>query len=164
MPLLGFPLEDIPRKVASHSFLPLIRMVGDCYVKGFWQCPLHLINVHYTIGTLGYTYIYIYMFIYFFYHLKVWILFHIKISKLAVVDQIEIFRNIVHRVVCTLILETKISQYANWTTDQGMVMSFTQPSFISSLLTYLASTTCLKTTKFSLKSEKKKANLHAHKK
>ena len=113
MPLLGFPLEDIPRKVASHSFLPLIRMVGDCYVKGFWQCPLHLINVHYTIGTLGYTYIYIF----FFYHLKVWILFHIKISKLAVVDQIEIFRNIVHRVVCTLILETKISQYANWTTD-----------------------------------------------
>ena len=112
MPLLGFPSEDIPRKVASHSFLPLIRMVGDCYVKGFWQCPLHLINVHYTIGTLGYTYIYI-----FFYHLKVWILFHIKISKLAVVDQIEIFRNFVHRVVCTLILETKISQYANWTTD-----------------------------------------------
>ena len=62
-------------------------------------------------------YSWIYIYIYFFYHLKVWILFHIKISKLAVVDQIEIFRNIVHRVVCTLILETKISHYANWTTD-----------------------------------------------
>ena len=121
----------------------------------FNKCALH--------NRYSWIYVYIYLYI-FFYHLKVWILFHIKISKPAVVDQIEIFRNIVHRVVCTLILETKISPYANWTTDQGMVMSVTQPSFISSLLTYLASTTCLKTTKFSLKSEKKKANLHAHKK
>ena len=121
MPLLGFPLEDIPRKVASHSFLPLIRMVGDCYVKGFWQCPLHLINVHYTIGTLGYIYIYIYIYIYlyfFFTTLRCGSYSTLKYpSKNIVVDQIEIFRNIVHRVVCTLILETKISQYANWTTD-----------------------------------------------
>ena len=43
-------------------------------------------------------------------------------------------------------------------------MSFTQTSFISGLFTYLASTTSLKTTKFSLKSEEKKTNLHAHKK
>ena len=76
----------------------------------FNKCALH--------NRYSWIYIYIYIYIYiFFYHLKVWILFHIKISKLAVVDQIEIFRNIVHRVVCTLILETKISQYANWTTD-----------------------------------------------
>lgn len=45
-----------------------------------------------------------------------------------------------------------------------MVMSFTQTSFISGLLTYLASTTSLKTTKVSLKSEEKKTNFHAHKK
>ena len=51
MLLFGFPLEDIPRKVTSHSFLRQIIMVGDCYVKGFWQCPLHLTNVRYTICT-----------------------------------------------------------------------------------------------------------------
>ena len=79
MLLIGFPLEDIPRKVTSQSFLRQIIMVGDCYVKSFWQSPLHLMNVRSTISTLGLV---------FFYHLQVWILFLISISKLAVVNQI----------------------------------------------------------------------------
>ena len=65
-----------------------------------------------------YIYIYIYIFIFFFTTLRCGSYSTLKYpSKNIVVDQIEIFRNIVHRVVCTLILETKISQYANWTTD-----------------------------------------------
>ena len=57
MLLFGFPLEDIPRKVTSHSFLRQIIMVGDYYVKSFWQCPLHLMNVRYTISTLGFFFL-----------------------------------------------------------------------------------------------------------